>query len=977
MPGRARGKEPLAVPKAPQNARKSQKEGTGAVVFFVFTIKPGPHLFVLGFKALGPYPQMKLICQMLAMASWLALAQSIHLNQDAAAPEVDCGWLALAERTHHVALISSASPGEPANNGSSWLALAQRTAEVAAAAPAAGTDDMDADDLLELDSEAEVPAEAEAEALVEVPAAALPGVCSDGVLRSLIADKPNPLVPSVLHDTVLALVRHASTAGSAISTCYNKLMEAVQGQDWFTLTLADFANRVDRNRRTLPVDLQLLASSLLETDRMLRTCMEEEVVAKKQAKQQEQDLISYVDGSAYDETPMPLVIADMPDQSQLDAIADSLPAVDPAGGDRPASVMRVPTLPILSTDPYKAPVKLLQSEQKFGLLVRLDDPGMAYGIIVGENVNWIQRISSTSHPCIVGAQEKTSSVTKASAEFKHRARTNCSDEAKSNPLAERVLLRRRGGRWSSWRYGCEVHKCATAFEHTFSLLHDTVSGMLNCALSLNFGSNISTFRTLVKVNLKERVRFITQPADPEATAFKMMMMRCFLNTGSNKSYKCTLLHQLLQGDWRNKDKVEVLVLPGEDPEQKLEMVSEGVSMALVGGKMHEWPRHRWRGADISVSQLGLLEAAHSMLSWVYPLFVQSFQRPAATTNNMPDVEEMPGPGPEPSAGSDEARPAAVVAVAAAAGSDDPPVPEQQPQPRGQDAGEAQNPASQPFPSSEDNTRFRSKGLRFVQSDVLFQMYTMRLIMEPLRELLDRKLYIGSKRFERHQAATAASATNSSDWPCREFSVTIAAKNIAEDAFFAKLAQVSNTSLWSCISNVTVDSQTLVFKLVSRAGCMVEQLLRDPHKCTQFQCFNVMYDPALGPDIAATDPCLLHPSVEELVECYGSELGNQESVHHLYLLSLMIRTDISHLESLHATIRRLLAQRNQTHGLGMDDTNSAWCLRRHRSSLPETANSSGKRKREDADGPDVLKRPATAKKTNSWNLFCRQVRPRPL
>ena len=81
-------------------------------------------------------------------------------------------------------------------------------------------------------------------------------------------------------------------------------------------------------------------------------------------------------------------------------------------------------------------------------------------------------------------------------------------------------------------------------------------------------------------------------------------------------------------------------------------------------------------------------------------------------------------------------------------------------------------------------------MEFIQRGVLNSMFMMRLIMEPLRELLDRKLYIGSIRFNLHQAAAA---TND---PCsRQTPLGIAAQNTSEDAFFRKLGQLSNPELW--------------------------------------------------------------------------------------------------------------------------------------------------------------------------------------
>ena len=180
-------------------------------------------------------------------------------------------------------------------------------------------------------------------------------------------------------------------------------------------------------------------------------------------------------------------------------------------------------------------------------------------------------------------------------------------------------------------------------------------------------------------------------------------------------------------------------------------------------------------------------------------------------------------------------------------------------------------------------------------------------------------------------------------------------------------------MWKSIINPTEKIQACAFKLISRAGCMVEYLLRHPHTASQFDCFNVVYNRTLAPGLiakATAAPCMLHPSVLALVSRYGKDFGNDDSVMELFLIMHSTRTDISNLESLHALVRRILQSRQQTHKLDLVDTNSSWVLERQRSDLPQP----GLKMKRSQSAPD-LSQPALKKQknhTNSWHLWCRQA-----
>ena len=899
----------------------------------------------------------KLLCIMGWLAMAAALQQQIQVSQPADGPSEPrpSAWQRLA-----ASLPPVQQPPQPPSR---WLQIAT---EIAAAESEANDSDLD---LIIADcapspapaapDEQEPQQHGQQQEHQLVLVAGSPGVCSDAVLMQLIEDKPMPMNASVLHDAVLCTVTHARDHPSARSDTYNLLMDQVLDNRSHntSMTLEELSNRTQRNRRALPTDMCLLASAITEVCRMHRSCSERRI----RLRWDENRRISFIDGSAYDETPMPVVTEDLAESAQLQLLARLSGALVPADESQPSAVSKIDKLPSQTFDTAKLVVKLFQSKQKYGMVILLDPERQFYGIVIGESTNWLQRLESTTGICTCLALEKTAALSAAACDFKLKARTSTSDEAKSNPKAEELLLARRGPSWSSWRFGCEIHKGATCHEHTFIIVEDTVSGMINCSLSCNFGSNMSRFRSLVKNKLKQRAVVIGQHADAEAQEWKAHILRILLSTGTKKSYRCMILVRLLPGDWRNRTQVEIQLDEGETLEKKLDMVADGVTSVLAGAKLHRWPRHRWKGYDIALGQLGLLDAVHGILSFTYPDFVDSFRPKKGKPQNGSDANA--GPGAVPLAALAD-RPAGVEAQPEGGNGVEQPIHSSQPH----------NVSEQSNGTAEDNARFRSKGLEFVESEPLNKLLIMRLVLEPLRTLLENKLYVGSKRYELHQAAAAAEASRgdtADQWPHRQFAVTVAALNVSEDIFFQKLGQLSDSRLWTSVSNVTVTSQALAFRLISRSGCMVEELLRDPHTRSKFSVFKVLYDGSVGSSISSTPDCLLHPAVRELVEVYSEDFGCTESKMHLYLLAILSKTDVGDIECLHAVVRRLLAQRIQTNGRSMPDACAEWVLRGHRMSECGFEDRVSKRKPDcNPEGQPPAKKLKFC--ANSWHLFCRQV-----
>ena len=234
-------------------------------------------------------------------------------------------------------------------------------------------------------------------------------------------------------------------------------------------------------------------------------------------------------------------------------------------------------------------------------------------------------------------------------------------------------------------------------------------------------------------------------------------------------------------------------------EDKLGLMVHAVETALVPSKLDDWPRHRWRGADLALNKYGLMDAIHAILFHTFPLFVQAFYSPPIPSSIMPDTEPMqPIAAAEHEQQQDGEHQASGPGQQQEKETEAPSYQQQQDQP----GPEKQN---RPETPAEANSRFMRKASQFIRappSNLTNAMLTARLRMEPLRVFLDKKLFVGSKQWELHQQARAAAPPPGSTWPHREFSLTISASNRFESAFFEQMSHLHNPDMWLSITYPT-------------------------------------------------------------------------------------------------------------------------------------------------------------------------------
>ena len=97
------------------------------------------------------------------------------------------------------------------------------------------------------------------------------------------------------------------------------------------------------------------------------------------------------------------------------------------------------------------------------------------------------------------------------------------------------------------------------------------------------------------------------------------VMQLFVPQHAQSAVVVMLLQALPNWDWRKARCVEFYkdIGPPElrhcSREECAGALADGVLAALCHSQFHVYPRHRWTGADVAVSELGLISMVHGLL----------------------------------------------------------------------------------------------------------------------------------------------------------------------------------------------------------------------------------------------------------------------------------------------------------------------------------------------------------------------------
>ena len=320
-------------------------------------------------------------------------------------------------------------------------------------------------------------------------------------------------------------------------------------------------------------------------------------------------------------------------------------------------------------------------------------------------------------------------------------------------------------------------------------------------------------------------------------------------------------------------------------------------IALASSQPELYNRSKWTGCDLAVDNLGIIESVHRLLSTTYVRFCASYLAGSAAIALLEEAKFMRHYYLQTSDS------VAIMDGVVELGTDENTDPlldvDSDNQPRGDKVDSVE--------WVKVNALHRQLGMDFVRLNPLGQLVLMRLLMEPLRIYLSQQFDRASAQFDFTERASMVGCINSGRQPCRKLRIVEVAAGADDENFMARVKVLFTSSeLWSVMppAHTTVQMRSLAFRTLSRLGCSFSQYLMDGHSKFPFQLFRILTHPALAAEFANVKECLLDRWTKDFRKQFPG-LSGEECTQILYTIALLVPVDITVIESLNATLRRIL------------------------------------------------------------------------
>ena len=614
-------------------------------------------------------------------------------------------------------------------------------------------------------------------------------------------------------------------------------------------------------------------------------------------------LLLYNDSFGYDETPLYATVqqGSLPHGAEAPKVLPAPVAILKSLHDKTQKVAEV--------------AKLLQINSSYSMLVKMDSK---FVMMLGQTFCPLQVLQQNTAAVLKTSLSRMGAATAKAQEFKVRMRSVCTDAGSGNIKAEQDMTEQRGDSWSLFHVYCDVHKISRARRRTFEELQGQhVSGLIRVALSLRQGAMLNQFRGAMASIIRSKIIIKHGCLSGEAWDYKKAMLNLFLKGASNAMYKQILLLCIVNGDWRKTD-VEYLVPLGQPlpPREEIaELMVQTLVTVLCGSRPHIWPRHRWIGSQEACCDIGLLCCVHGLLLPSYKLLLQRLSHTQAQTPKVdPHVHAT----------------VLLPLVADDATHLDPA--DEHVAPR--DPHEARAVETEDW--AQKNAKERALAWQWISKDAFPDVCLLKLVLDPLTELLGGQLQLSGESWDIHQQALLAQSMLQGDIPLFKRSLRLleAGNGTLENKFFQHIQGLyTNKNTWQFFPNKVCKNNLKVnaFKLLSRAAGSVFYLFALPHQHFPFVLFKLLHDPHLGQELAESPDCLKDSWSLSMQKQFPGFIG-EDFLQVLACIAHSQTTDISTIESRHASIRRSITSKSlMTWTYGVTSASADWLCQNFRRS----------------------------------------------
>ena len=661
---------------------------------------------------------------------------------------------------------------------------------------------------------------------------------------------------------------------------------------------------------------RLACTLLIENDR-LRRQMEQRLVMDLPAA----GLVFYTETAAYDETPMlcNVLQSALPlqgqQESQSDLPWDKLMA-------SASSTQQV----------EKVIAKVSQSQICSGYLVRAADKFIE---LICPGLCPLQILSHNRAEVLFEILSRFSTSSTICNRFGIHCRAVCTDKARCNPKAEHMLSQSRDGQWPLLALPCDVHIIAACQSKTYQpLLQAHVSGIIRLALSLRVGTNFLTLKTCLQAEIATTLQLKVGPLPADAAQYKTFILNSYYDSQPKRTRKKMLALHGFNGDWRAGDTVEHYTdRPGclQHRQEIVKLLSSLVLSIFCTCLPPLFRRDRWTGGIRSLDWICMLEGCHKLLSRSYKRFALSLSKPGTLLSGEVSRVQLPIGSSEGSSimADDQAQVDPSVHISEA-----------------EEVGASSVGMGSSGTGDVDyaalNNKLRNQAYQWLLGRPFSHLMLWRIIMGPLDHMMQEQFKLASSEWETMQRAQAAknAEVTSREQPdiVRQYRIMVAAELSIEETFFRELMKLFQSSdPWAFIEQhcLNISFRSLIFRVLSRAGCAVHQLLRHPHSCYPYRLYKVLKNPGCAPELEEAGTCQKDAWTNSLQARFGG-FSSPAFRQCIMFQAMLVQTDISSIETKHASIRRQLVSRStQTTTLPATTLSAEWVFQSIRSRQSKT------------------------------------------
>lgn len=505
---------------------------------------------------------------------------------------------------------------------------------------------------------------------------------------------------------------------------------------------------------------------------------------------------------------------------------------------------------------------LFQQQQRYSMLIELNGNLLE---IAGSFGNSVMIMSVGNGRCLQKVLEMGDSLEQRFDRFQQRLRVAIIDKGSYNKIGEvqHVASRRIG--WLLWLLHCLLHIVATTHKRTF-LLQDTIMSRL-VHLQLSFSGLVErrNFKGDLAATILSRLVWVAAVPGPEAAAFKAATIKLFLSDPADK-VRAAMVVRVFTGDWRNIDKVEILIplqLLGTEQlakwkKKKVHEITSIGAWALTGPKLTMvYNKSKWDGVADSIAGPGLLAQVHGLAKPAYLAWLQRFAKQKSSKVQVPrarsaaDVDGLLAlvDNPMPSASSTHPPIEGIVVSSSADGPD------------GQ-------PSAKEGVTPEDHEKHRTLGRCLVEEGNLDLLPSLTIVAQPMQALLKRFSQMGGEDYERKQQTGLlrrdTGIPNKREYPLQRCASLRDLNDFEKSVRLLIMSEVPwDVLLPHCRTEaICTDS----FCLLSRSLALATYLLRPMLESQPMSLFQCLGDSSRAVEAEQTlrrvPPCLRHHLVNE-------------------------------------------------------------------------------------------------------------------